>query len=55
MILSTTPILEGKTIREYRGIVVGEAILGANIFKDLFAGIRDIIGCLLYTSPSPRD
>ncbi|WP_429013051.1 heavy metal-binding domain-containing protein [Aeromonas veronii] len=44
MILSTTPILEGKTIREYRGIVVGEAILGANIFKDLFAGIRDIIG-----------
>lgn len=44
MILSTTPTLEGKTIREYRGIVAGEAILGANIFKDLFAGIRDIIG-----------
>ncbi|WP_447835918.1 heavy metal-binding domain-containing protein [Aeromonas salmonicida] len=44
MILSTTPTLEGKNIREYRGIVVGEAILGANIFKDLFAGIRDIIG-----------
>ena len=44
MILSTTPTLEGKTIREYRGIVVGEAILGANIFKDLFAGIRDIVG-----------
>ena len=44
MILSTTPSLEGKAIREYRGIVVGEAILGANIFKDLFAGIRDIIG-----------
>ncbi|MFM5785317.1 heavy metal-binding domain-containing protein [Aeromonas veronii] len=44
MILSTTPTLEGKVIREYRGIVVGEAILGANIFKDLFAGIRDIIG-----------
>ena len=44
MILSTTPSLEGKTIVEYRGIVVGEAILGANIFKDLFAGIRDIIG-----------
>ena len=44
MILSTTPTLEGKTIRESRGIVVGEAILGANIFKDLFAGIRDIIG-----------
>lgn len=44
MILSTTPTLEGKSIREYRGIVVGEAILGANVFKDLFAGIRDIIG-----------
>lgn len=44
MILSTTPTLEGKAIREYRGIVVGEAILGANIFKDLFVGIRDIIG-----------
>ena len=44
MILSTTPTLEGKAIREYRGIVVGEAILGANSFKDLFAGSRDIIG-----------
>ena len=33
MILSTTPTLEGKTIREYRGIVVGEAILGANVFR----------------------
>ncbi|MGL4754688.1 MAG: heavy metal-binding domain-containing protein [Aeromonadaceae bacterium] len=44
MILSTTPSLEGRQILEYRGIVVGEAILGANIFKDLFAGLRDIIG-----------
>ena len=44
MILSTTATLEGKQITDYRGIVVGEAILGANIFKDLFAGIRDIIG-----------
>ncbi len=44
MILSTTPTLEGKVIREYKGIVVGEAILGANVFRDLFAGIRDIIG-----------
>jgi uncharacterized protein YbjQ (UPF0145 family) len=44
MILSTTPSLEGRTIREYKGIVTGEAILGANIFKDLFAGIRDIVG-----------
>jgi uncharacterized protein YbjQ (UPF0145 family) len=44
MILSTTPSLEGRPIREYRGIVTGEAILGANVFKDLFAGIRDIVG-----------
>ena len=44
MILSTTPTLEGHPIREYRGIVTGEAILGANLFKDIFAGIRDIVG-----------
>jgi uncharacterized protein YbjQ (UPF0145 family) len=44
MILSTTPTLEGRSIAEYRGIVTGEAILGANLFKDLFAGIRDIVG-----------
>jgi len=44
MILSTTNVLEGKRIREYRGIVTGEAILGANLFRDLFAGLRDIVG-----------
>jgi uncharacterized protein YbjQ (UPF0145 family) len=44
MIITTTPSVEGRTIREYRGIVTGEAILGANIFRDLFAGIRDIVG-----------
>jgi uncharacterized protein YbjQ (UPF0145 family) len=44
MILTTTPTIEGRPIAEYRGIVTGEAILGANIFKDLFAGIRDIVG-----------
>ena len=44
MIISTTPSIEGRTIVEYRGIVTGEAILGANVFKDLFAGIRDIVG-----------
>ena len=37
MILSTTPIVEGKPVREYLGIVAGEAILGANVFKDFFA------------------
>jgi len=44
MQLSTTPTLEGHPIREYKGIVTGEAILGVNIFKDMFAGIRDIVG-----------
>jgi uncharacterized protein YbjQ (UPF0145 family) len=44
MIVTTTPTIEGKTIKDYRGIVTGEAILGANIFRDLFAGIRDIVG-----------
>ena len=44
VIVTTTPTIEGKKITSYRGIVTGEAILGANIFKDLFAGIRDIVG-----------
>ena len=44
MIVTTTPSVDGRKIREYRGIVTGEAILGANIFRDLFAGIRDIVG-----------
>lgn len=42
--LSTTPSIEGKRVVKYCGIVTGEAIMGANIFKDLFAGIRDIVG-----------
>src|SRR5512143_2462812 len=40
----TTNTVEGRTISKYLGLVSGEAILGANIFKDLFAGIRDIVG-----------
>ncbi|OFV96193.1 MAG: hypothetical protein A3F68_04930 [Acidobacteria bacterium RIFCSPLOWO2_12_FULL_54_10] len=44
MILTTTPSMEGKKITKYCGVVTGEAILGANVFKDLFANIRDIIG-----------
>ncbi len=44
MLLSTTPTIEGHSIREYKGIVTGETIIGANFMKDLFAGIRDIIG-----------
>jgi uncharacterized protein YbjQ (UPF0145 family) len=44
MIVTTTPSVEGQRITAYHGIVVGEAILGANIFRDLFAGVRDIVG-----------
>ena len=44
MILTTTPSIEGKAIREYKGIVTGEAILGANIFRDLMAVVRDVVG-----------
>lgn len=44
MIVTTTPQVEGKRIVRYCGVIAGEAILGANIFKDLFAGIRDIVG-----------
>ena len=44
VIVTTTPNIEGKKITSYRGVVTGEAIMGANIFKDLFAGVRDIVG-----------
>lgn len=44
MLVTTTPNIEGKRISNYYGLVSGEAILGANIFKDLFASIRDIVG-----------
>ncbi len=44
MIVTTTHGLDGKAVERYLGIVTGEAILGANIFRDLFAGIRDIVG-----------
>ncbi len=44
VIVSTTPTLEGRPIQEYMGIVTGEVIVGANLFRDLFANIRDIVG-----------
>jgi uncharacterized protein YbjQ (UPF0145 family) len=44
MQLTTTPGIDGKRITRYCGVVAGEAVLGANIFKDLFAGIRDLVG-----------
>lgn len=44
MLMTTTPTLQGQDIREYLGVVTGEAIMGANIVRDLFAGVRDIVG-----------
>ncbi|MCP5088454.1 MAG: heavy metal-binding domain-containing protein [Rhodobacteraceae bacterium] len=44
MIITTTPTIEGKKITDYRGIVVGEAIMGANVVRDVFASITDIVG-----------
>lgn len=44
MILTTTPDVEGQPIEQYHGIVIGEAVMGANVFKDFFASIRDIVG-----------
>ncbi|MBP8819185.1 MAG: YbjQ family protein [Syntrophomonadaceae bacterium] len=44
MILTTTPNIEGQPIREYLGLVAGEAIMGANVVRDIFASITDIVG-----------
>lgn len=44
MLMSTTTAIEGRPVREYLGVVTGEVIVGANIFKDLFASVRDIVG-----------
>ena len=44
MIISTTTVIEGRPVTQYLGVVTGEVIVGANLFKDLFAGVRDIVG-----------
>lgn len=44
MLLSTTPTIEGSPIREYKGVVTGETIIGANVFRDFMAGLRDFFG-----------
>ena len=58
MLVTTTSTLDGKRITKYLGLVSGEAILGANIFRDLFAGIRDIVGgrsAAYETGAAPRE
>lgn len=44
MLMTTTALIEGRTISRYHGVVTGEAIIGANIFRDLFASVRNIVG-----------
>ena len=44
MLMTTTTVLEGKPVSRYLGVVTGEAIIGANVFRDLFATVRDIVG-----------
>ena len=44
MLILTTPNIEGKNIKEYYGLVSGEALLGANVYKDMFSGVRDVVG-----------
>lgn len=44
MIVTTTPTIEGRPVKEYLGVVTGEAIIGANILKDIFAAVRDVVG-----------
>ena len=44
MLMTTTSVLEGHTVTRYLGIVTGEAIIGANVFRDMFAAVRDIVG-----------
>ena len=44
MLILTSPTIEGKKIKEYYGLVTGDALLGANLYKDLFSGVRDVVG-----------
>jgi len=44
MLISTTSVLDGKPVSRYLGVVTGEAIIGANIFRDMFAAVRDVVG-----------
>lgn len=44
MLISTTSVIDGRKVTQYLGLVTGEAILGANVFRDMFAAVRDIVG-----------
>jgi len=44
MLILTTPTIEGKKINEYHGLVTGDSLLGANLYKDMFSGVRDVVG-----------
>jgi uncharacterized protein YbjQ (UPF0145 family) len=44
MLMSTTSVLDGRPVSRYMGVVTGEAIIGANVFRDMFAAVRDIVG-----------
>ena len=44
MLILTTPTIEGKKITEYLGLVTGDSLLGANMYKDMFSGVRDVVG-----------
>lgn len=44
MLILTSPMIQGKEITEYYGLVTGDALLGANMYKDLFSGVRDVVG-----------
>ncbi|MGF7118321.1 YbjQ family protein [Methanobacterium oryzae] len=44
MLILTTPTIEGKKINEYLGLVTGDSLLGANMYKDMFSGVRDVVG-----------
>ena len=44
MLILTTPSIQGKKIKEYYGLVTGESLLGANVYKDMFSGVRDVVG-----------
>jgi uncharacterized protein YbjQ (UPF0145 family) len=44
MLILTTPTIEGKKIVEYHGLVTGDSLLGANLYKDMFSGVRDVVG-----------